>query len=145
MREVDTEPDTPNLAIATDKVCFLLVKARQFDEKVADSDPDSGSNATDDDGVDVLEDKADDPVREELASFIHDLNVDERTDLVALVLLGRGDGDLGDWLQLQAQARDVPPERTVAYLLGMPLLSDYLDEGLAQCGRSCAASEADLS
>jgi hypothetical protein len=28
-------------------------------------------------------------------------------------------------------------ERTAAYLLGLPLLSEHLEEGLSQFGRSC--------
>ena len=46
---------------------FIILKAREFDVKEGDSDPDEGSNPTDDGNADVLEDKADDPVREELA------------------------------------------------------------------------------
>ena len=38
--------DAPALNIAEDKVAFIIVKAREFDEKVADSDPDEGSNPT---------------------------------------------------------------------------------------------------
>ena len=56
------EPDEVELGIATDKVCHIIWKARQFDVKEADADPDSGSNAADDGMTDVLESKPDDPV-----------------------------------------------------------------------------------
>ena len=46
----------PELTISPEKVGFLIEKARQFDVKEAASDPDSGSNASDDDMIDVLED-----------------------------------------------------------------------------------------
>jgi hypothetical protein len=130
--------DVPDLQIATDKVCFIIVKARQFDEKEAITDPDSGSNPTDDGGVDVLEDGADDPVQHELISFIHDLDVDEQIELVALAWLGRGDDDLAGWSDLQTLAREQHNKRTAAYLLGMPLLADYLEEGLSLFGESCS-------
>jgi hypothetical protein len=45
-------PAMPELAISAEKVAFIIEKAREFDVKQADSDPDSGSNATDDDAVD---------------------------------------------------------------------------------------------
>jgi len=45
----------------------------------------------------------DDPVLTELTSFIHDLNDDEQIDLVALVWLGRGDGDIENWGELRAE------------------------------------------
>ena len=76
-------PDLPELNIATDKIAFIVEKAREFDVKEADSDPDSGSNATDDGNTDVLEDKADDPARQELVSFINGMNNDEKAELVA--------------------------------------------------------------
>ena len=61
----------PNLAISTDDVAFLIVKAREFDVKEANSDPDSGSNAVDDNMIDVLEDNGSDPVASEIAGFIN--------------------------------------------------------------------------
>jgi hypothetical protein len=45
------------LAISPEKVCFVALKAREFDVKDAVSDPDSGSNPTDDAMLDVLEDQ----------------------------------------------------------------------------------------
>ena len=134
--------DDPSLSIATDKVCFILSMARQFDVKEELVDPDSGSNAADDGMLDVLEDSPDDPVQQELVGFINDLDVDEQVELVALTWLGRGDGDLNDWTTLQADARYAHNSRTAAYLLGIPLLSDYLQEGLSLFGESCEDFEA---
>ncbi len=51
----------PSLAIAAEKVCFLIIKAREFDAKDAVTDPDGASNATDDGMISVLEDHRDDP------------------------------------------------------------------------------------
>jgi hypothetical protein len=86
----------------------------------------------------VLEDRPDDPVRQELAAFIAALNVDEQVDLVTLMWMGRGDGSIDDWYELRDTACTEHNRRTTArYLLGTPLLGDYLAEGLAQFGRSC--------
>ncbi|TIU77525.1 MAG: hypothetical protein E5W03_21155, partial [Mesorhizobium sp.] len=71
----DTE--APELAISAGKVCFIIAKAHGFDVKVAVTEPDAGSNPTDDGEVAVLQDHDDDPVREELGSLISDLSVDE--------------------------------------------------------------------
>lgn len=83
----------PSLSISPEKAYFIIAKARQFDAKDGVTDPDSGSNASDDGMRSVLEDRKDDPVLSELTSFIHDLNDDEQIDLVALTWLGRGDGE----------------------------------------------------
>jgi hypothetical protein len=80
------------LTISTEKVCFIIVKAREFDVKDAVTEPDPGSNAADDGEVAVLEDHADDPVQQELTASINALTEDEQIDVVALTWLGRDDG-----------------------------------------------------
>lgn len=44
--------------------------------------------------------------------------------------LGRGDYTAGDWPSMREEAARSRNERTALYLLGMPLLSDYLEERL---------------
>jgi hypothetical protein len=124
----------PELAISTEKVGFLIEKARQFDVKEAASDPDSGSNGADDDMIDVLQDSGDDPVVREIIGFINALSVDEQIDLIALMRLGRGDGTIEEWNELRRQAADSRDGRTVTYLLGEPMLGDLLAEGLEEFG-----------
>jgi hypothetical protein len=133
--------NVPDLAISPEKLCFIVVKAHEFDAKDMVTDPDSGSNATDDGMLSVLEDHRDDPVLAELTSFIRALSVDEQIDLVALAWLGRGDGTIADWAELRAEAARAHNKRTASYLLGMPLLADYLEDGLSEFGRSCEEFE----
>jgi hypothetical protein len=121
----------PALNLPLDKVSFIIVKAREYDVKESDVDPDSGSNAIDDGQTDVLLDKADDPVREELIGAIRGLNDDERIRLVALAWLGRGTFGLDEWKEAIATARSEHSRRAAEYLLGLPLLGDYLEDGLA--------------
>jgi hypothetical protein len=134
---VDPDEDV-EFGIATDKVCQIILKARAFDVKQADSDPDSGSNAVDDGMADVLESKPDDPVYGELVSFIRALDIEEQLNLVALAWVGRGTYDVSEWQQAIDTARTEHTNRTAEYLLGLPLLGDYLEEGLASFDRSCA-------
>ncbi|WP_027580432.1 DUF3775 domain-containing protein [Bradyrhizobium sp. Ai1a-2] len=128
----------PELSISTDKVGFLIEKAREFDVKEAASDPDSGSNAADDDMVDVLEDDGQDPVEGEIRGFIRALSEDEQIDLVALMRLGRGDRPIEEWDELRREAADQYNGRTAGYLLGEPMLGDLLAEGLEQFDRPWA-------
>ena len=118
-------------------MCFIIVKARDFDAKDVLTDPDDSSNATDDAMLWVLEDHKDDPVVQEISAAIFGMSEDEQVDLVTLAWLGRGDGTLEDWDELRAEAARAHNKRTASYLLGMPLLPDHLEEGLAQFGMSC--------
>jgi len=129
--------DIPELSIPEDKLCFIVAKAREFDVKDEVTDPDDASNPTDDAQIAVLEDHKDDPVVQEISAVIRSMSVDEQIDLVALVWLGRGDGSLDDWSDLRAEAARAHNNRTASYLLGIPLLSDYLEEGMDQFGMSC--------
>jgi hypothetical protein len=129
--------NTPDLSIPTDKLCFIIAKAREFDAKDVVTDPDDSSNATDDGMLSVLEDHRDDPVVQEIAAVIFAMSEDEQVDLVTLAWLGRGDGTLDDWSDLRAEAARAHNKRTASYLLGMPLLSDFLEEALSQFGISC--------
>jgi hypothetical protein len=128
------EVPAPVLAISPEKVSYIIAKAREFDVKDVVTDPDSSSNAADDAMLSVLEDHKDDPVVAEIRAAIFALNVDEQVDLVTLAWLGRGDGGVEDWDDLRAEAARAHNRRTASYLLGIPLLSDYLEEGLSQLG-----------
>ena len=131
----------PTLSISPEKVCFIVVKAREFDAKDIVTDPDSSSNASDDAMRSVLEDHADDPVVAELRGFIGALTEDEQVDLVTLAWLGRGDDTIEDWDDLRAEALRAHNQRTASYLLGMPLLPDHLEDALSQLGLSCEEFE----
>ncbi len=123
--------------IDPDKVCWVILKAREFDAKTAPVEEEPGSNPIDDDMREVLEDLPDDPVEEELEAFIDGLNEDEQVELVALAWVGRGSFSAEEWPEAVAEARRAHNDRTAEYLLGMPLLSDYLLEGLASFGLGC--------
>jgi len=136
--QISPDATEPELTISPEKVCFLVIKAREFDAKELPNDTDPGSNPSDDQDIEVLEDQPDDPVVEEMTSLIESLSQDEQIDLVALAWLGRDDNTAANWLDVRADAANAYNPRTTArYLLGTPQLGDLLEEGLALLGRSC--------
>ncbi|MFZ0094146.1 MAG: DUF3775 domain-containing protein, partial [Pseudolabrys sp.] len=96
--------EAPALTISPEKVFFVIVKAREFDAKDAVTEPDPGSNPSDDKDAAILEDHADDPVVEEITSLINSLSEDEQIDLVSLAWLGRDDYSAEDWLEVREEA-----------------------------------------
>ncbi|HUO03188.1 MAG TPA: DUF3775 domain-containing protein [Rhizomicrobium sp.] len=119
------------LEINPEKVRQIIERARMFDAKEGVSDPNSGSNPSDDMMADVLEDLDGDATAEELAECIRGLDEDEQINLVALAWIGRGTYDASDWAEAVSEARRVHNARTAEYLLTLPMLGDYLEEGLA--------------
>lgn len=128
------------LSIPLETVCFIIMKAREFDAKDVSTETDEGSNPSDDKDIAVLEDREDDPVFEELKSLISNLSVDEQIDLVALTWLGREEYP-DEWDEVRAAALDAHNEHTAEYLCGNPLLADNLSDGLSALDLSCASYE----
>ena len=129
------------LSLATDQICYIIVRSREFEVKELPSGLTQGSNESDDDMMQVLESRRSDPVFRELRTFINDLNDDQQTDLVALAWVGRGDFDFDEWDEARETAVDSRSGPTSDYLLGMPLLPDYLEDALSDLDRSCEGEE----
>src|SRR5262245_49815528 len=117
-RPEDETEDAVELAVDPETVCFLIVKAREFDVKVEVDDPDSGSNPSDDGEIDVLEDRRDDPTYAEIMGTLEALNEDELAELVAMTWIGRGDFGRDDWEDAKEQALERGTKGTAEYLLG---------------------------
>ncbi|ELT46656.1 DUF3775 domain-containing protein [Brucella intermedia] len=113
---------------------FIIAKAREYDVQVPATDEDSGSNASDDNEVDILDASLTNPTRKELFAAIRSLNIDERQELLALMWVGRGDFSVDEWDEALSTAADRDNGREAKYLIGTPLLGDYLEEGLAALG-----------
>lgn len=133
--------ERPESLISAEKVCFIIVKAREYMGKDVVTVPDPGSNAVDDGMTSVLEDHTDDPTQVELTDVINSLNDDEKIDLIALAWLGRGDDTAENWESLRAEAIRSREQDAATYLMGLPMLPEYLEEGLSQFGLSCAEYE----
>lgn len=82
----------------------------------------------------LAEEESEDLTERELRELIADLNVDEAADLVALMWVGRGDYDAGEWAEALAEAKRRTDIRPVRYLMNRPMLGEWLEEGLELIG-----------
>jgi hypothetical protein len=129
------------LEISTAKVAHVIIRAREYDAKVGTWENALSSGFREDDSNSILQNFGTDSTRSELADFICGLNVDEQASLVALAWLGRGSfapEQLDDAIET---AKSEKVNRTEDYLIGMPLLGDYLEEGLDKLGFSVEDTE----
>jgi uncharacterized protein DUF3775 len=124
--------------LSGETVFYIMMKAREFDVKVEPEGMDRDSNASDDGCLEILEDYADDPTAAELLEALTDLNADQLHELVALVWLGRGSFSKDEWREAKQAAYDADPsaKSSPAYLMGTPMLSDFIEEGLSEMGVS---------
>lgn len=128
------------LDISLDKVAHVIVRARECDAKVGAWEDGTADNDADS----ILEDFADDATRQELEAFINNLNEDEQASLVALAWVGRESFAPDEFAEALDTAKAEHMRRTAAYLLGLPLLADYLEEGLERLGHSVEDVEEDI-
>lgn len=132
------------LEIAPEKVAHVIIKAREYDAKVGawDASPEDGDSEENPNAI--LEDLSNDPTAAEIAGFIDALNDDEQANLVALAWVGRGTFEVEELAEAVETARNEQINSTASYLLGLPLLADYLEEGLEKLGYSANDVESDV-
>lgn len=126
---VRDEPEPADIGIDTRTLAYIVLKAKAYDALVASDDPSDGSNATDDRMLDVLEDEGDNPAAREVRAAIASLNIEQQTVLVALAWLGRDDYDADEWEEALTEARAARDTPAARYLMGLPILGDYLEAG----------------
>ena len=139
--EVPAGENAETLTISPEKVCFVIIKAKEFDAKDEVTEPtrDPMHRTT----KRLRSSKTMKTTRFSKSSPPSSipLSVDEQIDLVALAWLGRNDYSASDWSTVREEAARAHNERTASYLLGMPLLGDFLEEGLSMLGYSCEEFE----
>ncbi|AMY71386.1 DUF3775 domain-containing protein [Frigidibacter mobilis] len=125
------------LQISPEKIAHVIVRARELDAKVGSWD--SPGDSVDSDSI--LEARSGDATEQELRAFIGGLNVDEQASLVAVMWIGRetyGADELDEAIETARAEASAP---TADYLLGVPLLADYLEDGLDALGISVEDAE----
>jgi hypothetical protein len=132
------------LVIAPENVAYVIIKAREFNAKV-DAWNDPSSLDENDDPEDILENLTNDPVRLEMATFISELNEDEQAELVAIAWIGRGTFEAEEFDEAVRTAREERINPPADYLLGLPLLADYLADGLYKLGYAVEDAEDDVT
>ena len=102
LRQTGTEA---MLEIDPQTVYFLILKAREFDDKDSPGEEDLDASPAEQTIEANMHYYADDPVAQELKDAIEALNDDEQAELVALTWVGRGDFTSDEWDEVVRTAR----------------------------------------
>jgi len=130
------------LSLDADTVRLFAQKARAFSAAVKE-DYDDGREHEIEFSEDIrdlhshdglAEEEEEDLTEEEFRELVADLNVDEAAALIAIAWIGRGDYDAAEWTEAVNDARPRVNDRLSNYLLSMPMLGDWLEDGLAALG-----------
>ena len=133
-------------SITPDRVAQVIVRAREIDARVGPWEEFDRLHPDEEEADSVLEARRQDPARQALVAFLSELSEEELAELVALMWLGRGSFDPEEWSEALSTAREEHSgiAGTVRYLLGEPLLADYLEEGLDRLGYPVSQIEGDV-
>jgi len=126
--------------ISPRRVVHIIVRARELETKVGRWD----STSDDADADTVLEARRSDATGAELKAFIRNLPEDQKAELVAIMWIGRETFEPEEWdeaLQTAVNEQTTPTEN---YLLGVPMLADYLESGLEKLGVDVTDAEEDF-
>jgi len=132
------------LEISTDKIAHVVLRAREVDVKTDAWDDERDLDGDDVSSETILEDLPGDATRRELRDFLESLNEDELASLIALAWIGRGTYAPAELDEAISTAKSEHGGNGVAYLFSLPLLPDYLEDGLDQLGISAEDAEEDL-
>jgi hypothetical protein len=132
----------PELDISAEKVAWIILRTRELEGKVAPFMQDS--EAVDEQGGGILENRSRDVTERELRGFLAGLNEDELANLVALSWIGRGTYDVSEWSEVLATAKSERTNSTANYLLKTPDIGDQLAAGLEAFGINSAELEENI-
>ena len=128
----------PELGINPEKVCAFIEAARE----VAGLELSTAGDATTEGDDSLLTDMIEpprgmDPRRREAIAFVAGLDAGEQVNLLALILLGRGDFAIEEWEDALIAARDSIDDRSADFMIGDSALPGYLMEALEAFDESC--------
>jgi hypothetical protein len=128
------------LRVSAGKVAYVIACSREHGVSDEWDDAEDPGMAPDADAEDAAEDAPappqDDLERCELRGFLDSLTAEERVSLIALAWIGRGTYAPGELPEAISAAKAVDAANASAYLFGLPLLPDYLEDALDQLGVS---------
>jgi len=126
--------DQINLELNPETVRYIINMAREFQVQEGATSMEDPIGPSDDWAMQVSADQEGDPTQDELKIAIQELEPDQQVQLVALMWLGRGSFSVDEWETALKEAGDNWNRNTAEYVIGTPLVADYLEEGLNQLG-----------
>lgn len=122
------------LQISKAKITRIIDYARDYDSRTSNWDDAGQDEFQDKSAYGFQEEFAGNTTDTELTEFVSSLNKAERASLIALALIGRGRFQPEEVDQAIASVSSETVSRTGDYLLAIPMVGEYLEEGLGKLG-----------
>ena len=125
-----------SLDINIEQVNYIIAMARDLEDALPRDATDDETHRGEADNPELIKDHEYDSGYQELLGFLQTLSEDELISLVAILWIGRGTYDVDDLIGALDESRDIGANRIPGYILSIPLLAEYLEEGSNLLGLS---------
>ncbi len=122
------------LDISPEQVSYIISMAREIENTAPVEADDDESHRGEADDPELVEEHEYDTAYQELAGYLETLSDDDLVALVALIWIGRGTYDNEELDTALEEAAAIGIDRIPGYLLSIPLLAEYLEEGATALG-----------
>ncbi len=124
------------LNIGLDRLSHIILLAREYDEGLPHEEEEEEEENHVGEAIDeeLVEEHEYDLAYQEIKGALSNLNSDDLASLVAVVWIGRGTYDAEEYDEALAEAADLDTARMADYLIGTPLLAEYIEEGMTRLG-----------
>lgn len=132
-----------SLSISTEQVEYIIAMARDLEDALPRDETDDENHRGEADNPELITEHAYDSGYQELNAFLQTLSEDELVSLVAILWVGRGTYDPDDLKSALDEAQDIGARRIPGYILSIPLLAEYLEEGYNALGLATGGGTSD--
>jgi hypothetical protein len=133
------------LKISTAKIARAIARAREHDAIAASWENQIQQSFHEELGGAILDAFATGSTQGTLAEFIESLDKEERASLLAIALIGRGTFPPESLTEAVEKAYSEPIYTDDSYLIGIPLLAEYLHDGMEKLGFPIAERDEKIS
>jgi len=130
VRELGLDPDYVRVIIANGRAAMFPMPDAEDDMPEMEMEIDAATTLRKESAEDLSDEDMPSQFRTETAAMIDSLNVDEQAELIALVLIGRGDYDVADFDEAVRVAKVNAAGPASQQLFQMDLFPSHLGNGL---------------
>ena len=124
------------LKISKEKLAYVISCAKEYEENAGRWDQ-VVQNSFNDNVISPMAEELHDPAANFFLSEIYEtLDDTEKASLIALSMIGRGEVDAKDFNKAMSLALAEDADHAATYLLRIPMVADYLEDGLQKLGYS---------
>lgn len=129
-RDLNVDPELVRMIVAKSRAAMFHMPDAEEDMPDTELELDGATSITTEDTGHLSDEAMPDQFRTEAAAMIDSLNVDEQAEIVALVLVGRGDYDITEFTRAVQEVKHTATGPASGRLFEIDIFPSHLANGL---------------